>query len=202
MRLVGDVMYDAALHFGARAEARSQILARLGLSARSYALATIHRAENTDDPERLRVLVTALARVASEMPVVLPLHPRTRAALLAIDALAPLVDRLLLIEPVGYLDMVMLERHARVIATDSGGVQKEAFFYGVPGVVLRDECEWTELLALGWNRLAPPVSVEAVTAAILAQAESEGGECARPYGDGQASRRVVSALLERQEVLA
>lgn len=194
MRLVGDVMYDAALHFGAEAESKSQVLERLGLTRRGYVLATIHRAENTDEPNRLKVLMEALWRVASELPVVLPLHPRTHKALQAMGAWEAIADRLMLIEPVGYLDMAMLERHARAIATDSGGVQKEAFFYRVPGVVLRDECEWTELLDLGWNRLAPPVSAEAIAETILAQAESSGGAAAMPYGTGRAAEAVVQAL--------
>jgi UDP-GlcNAc3NAcA epimerase len=96
--------------------------------------------------------------------------------------------------------MAMLERHARVIATDSGGVQKEAFFYRVPGVVLRDECEWVELLDLGWNRLAPPVCAEAVAETILGQAESCGGALAAPYGNGQAAQAVVEALLVGAEL--
>jgi UDP-GlcNAc3NAcA epimerase len=196
MRLVGDVMYDAALHFGAEAEARSQVLARLGLAKRGYALATIHRAENTDDPARLSVLMDALGRVACELPVVLPLHPRTHKALAEHGWWPAIAERLVVIEPVGYLDMAMLERHARVIATDSGGVQKEAFFYRVPGVVLRDACEWGELIDLGWNRLAPPVSAEAIAETILLQAESPGGAMAAPYGDGRAAQAVVKALCE------
>ena len=131
IHLVGDVMYDAALYYGEKAERESQVLRRLGLVPKGYVLATLHRAENTDAPERLRVVLQALAQVNKEVPVVLPVHPRTRKRAEAFG-LDHLLGEVLAIEPVGYLDMVMLEKNARVIATDSGGVQKEAFFHRVP----------------------------------------------------------------------
>ena len=186
---VGDVMFDAALFYGERAAEKSAILGRLELSAGSYILATIHRADNTDDPVRLRAIVDGLEIVAAQQPVLLPLHPRTRAAL-AREAMA--FERVQVIDPVGYLDMVMLERHAMVIATDSGGVQKEAYFYSVPCVTLRDETEWTELVDLGWNRLAPPCSAN-VAAEVPSAVGTTGGE-GRPYGDGNAAVRIAAAL--------
>jgi UDP-GlcNAc3NAcA epimerase len=195
VRQVGDVMCDAARHFGAIAAERSRVLDQLGLAPKSYALATLHRAENTDDLARLRVLVDALMRVSAELPVVWPVHPRTRHVLDAEGWLGVVGERLRLIPPQGYMDMALLSQQARVIATDSGGLQKEAFFYGVPGVVLKEESEWHELLSLGWNRLAPPVSAEAVAAVILSQAASPGGEPASPYGDGHAAEAVAEALL-------
>jgi UDP-GlcNAc3NAcA epimerase len=195
VRQVGDVMCDAARHFGAIAAERSEVLERLGLASKSYALATLHRAENTDDLARLRVLVDALMRVATELPVVWPVHPRTRHVLDQEGWLAVVGERLQLIEPQGYMDMARLSQQARVIATDSGGLQKEAFFYGVPGVVLKEESEWHELVTLGWNRLAPPASAEAVASVILAQAASPGGAAASPYGDGHAAEAVAEALL-------
>lgn len=195
IRQVGDVMYDAARHFGAEAASRSQALARHGLQPGGYALATLHRAENTDDPARLTILMQALMRVSQALPVIMPLHPRTQKALLASGLLPEAADRLILTGPQGYMDMAMLAQHARVIATDSGGLQKEAFFYRVPGVVLKEESEWTELLDLGWNRLAPPTDARAVARSILAAAASPGGREASPYGDGQAAEAVVRALL-------
>lgn len=121
-------------------------------------MATIHRAENTDDPVRLEVLLQALAEVHREIPVVFPVHPRTRKRAEAFG-LGPLLNTVMAVDPVGYLDMVMLERNARLIATDSGGVQKEAFFHKVPCVTLREETEWMELVEAGWNKLCPQQNV-------------------------------------------
>jgi UDP-GlcNAc3NAcA epimerase len=138
---VGDVMYDAALYHGSRAVEAGTALGRLGLPAGAYALATIHRAENTDVPARLAVVADALAALAGRLPVVWPLHPRTRGALARDGRLDGLEARLHIVEPVGYLDMVQLEAHAALVITDSGGVQKEAFFHRVPCVTLRNETD-------------------------------------------------------------
>ena len=188
---VGDVMYDAALYYGRLADERSDVLAQHGLAPGHYALATVHRAENTDDPERLRAIMEGLDEVAREIvPVVLPLHPRTRAAMQRED-IQP--GSIRLIDPVGYLDMVALERHAAVIATDSGGVQKEAYFHGVPCVTLRDETEWVELVEMGWNRLVTPSQAgtkEAISAAI-----GKYGARGAPYGIGDAARGIKTGLL-------
>ncbi|OPZ82103.1 MAG: UDP-2,3-diacetamido-2,3-dideoxy-D-glucuronate 2-epimerase [bacterium ADurb.Bin429] len=194
--LIGDIMYDAARHFGAVAARDSRILAQLDLSPGGYALATIHRAENTDDPKRLHAIFAGLKAVAEDAAVVLPLHPRTRKCLLDAGLLDDVAGCLRLIEPVGYLDMVMLERSARLVVTDSGGVQKEAFFHGVPCVTLRDETEWTELVDCGWNRLLPPVSANAVRDGLRA-ALSAPPPPSPPdglYGGGQAAVRVVPCL--------
>jgi UDP-GlcNAc3NAcA epimerase len=121
-------MYDAALYYGARAELRSHILTQLGLRPKEYILATVHRAENTDTLSRLQTIFEALSQIAREVPVILPLHPRTRSVLQLEDAVAQVARQIHFIQPVGYLDMVMLEKNARLIATDYGGVQKEAFF--------------------------------------------------------------------------
>ena len=123
--LVGDVMYDAVLFYARQAETQSSALRTLGLTSGGYILSTIHRAENTDDPQRLAAIVGGLARrISVDLPVVVPLHPRTRKALAALPVRDEVMKTLHLIEPVGYLDMMMLEKHARVIVTDSGGVQK------------------------------------------------------------------------------
>jgi len=151
---VGDVMYDAALFYGKEAVGKSAILQTLKLTAKSFILATIHRAENTDDPARLRGILEGLQHAAQTLPVVLPLHPRTRAALQTAAISQEVLSGLRIIDPVGYLDMIQLEKNARVIATDSGGVQKEAYFYRVPCVTLRQETEWVETLQAGANRLA------------------------------------------------
>jgi len=194
IHLVGDVMYDAALYYGKKAERESHILDRLGLTPKGYILATVHRAENTDDPERLRAILMALAEVAREVPVVFPVHPRTRKAVERFGFYG-LAEGLLMTEPVGYVDMVMLEKHARLIATDSGGVQKEAFFYRVPCVTLRDETEWVELVELGWNRLCPPNKVAELVSCLHQMQEAHGVEAAL-YGDGKASEQIVRLLRE------
>lgn len=194
---VGDVMYDVALVHGRRADrARDAWLEKLGLTRRGYVLATVHRAENTDDPDRLRVIVDAFTKVAGTLPVLLPLHPRTRVALAAAGMLDAVRKRLRLVDPFGYLDMVIAERNAAVVATDSGGVQKEAFFHGVPCVTLRDETEWVELVDAGWNRLAPPVDAGAVAGTILAAGHGQGRPV-QPYGDGHTARRIVDSLIGR-----
>ncbi len=192
---VGDVMYDVALHHGARAPAQGGCLAALGLQAGGYVLATVHRAENTDDPARLAAVVQGLAQVAVQNPVVWPLHPRTRGALARDPALGAAAARLRLIDPAGYLDMLQLEKGAAVIATDSGGVQKEAFFFRVPCVTLRDETEWVETVQLGWNRLAPPKDAVAVASAVAAALGARGQE-ASPYGQGDAAQRIVQRLCQ------
>ncbi|KWT70543.1 UDP-N-acetylglucosamine 2-epimerase [Hyphomicrobium sulfonivorans] len=185
---VGDVMYDAALLFADRAKERT-LLADLGLEPGRYVLSTLHRAENTDSPQRLGALVAALDRVAQQIPVVLPLHPRTRGAM---ERQGLRFERVKTIDPVGYLDMIALESNAAVIATDSGGVQKEAFFYAVPCVTLRDETEWTELIELGWNQLAAPDG-PAISEQILSAVGRKGTE-AFPYGNGDAARLIAEKL--------
>ncbi|SBV32778.1 UDP-2,3-diacetamido-2,3-dideoxy-D-glucuronate 2-epimerase [uncultured Sphingopyxis sp.] len=191
---VGDVMFDVALLQGARVDAAGGALGRLKLAPKSYALATVHRAENTDDPQRLSNIVDALIELAKRVPVVWPVHPRTRGILARTDRWADAERAILIVDPVSYLEMVQLEKFAALIATDSGGVQKEAFFHGVPCVTLRDETEWTELVDAGWNRLAPPMSrstmVEAFDAALGSQ-----GEAIAPYGKGDAAQTIVQHLV-------
>lgn len=194
IHLVGDVMYDAALFYGKKAEEESKILSKLGLSRQGYILATVHRAENTDVPSRLAAVFRGLGRVAEEVPVVLPLHPRTRAALVKEGLYEGAAGSLRLIEPVGYLDMVMLEKNACLIATDSGGVQKEAFFYRVPCVTLRDETEWVELVELGWNKVVPPRDGNEVAEALYSWLSHAGGREADPYRSGDAAEKIVKCL--------
>lgn len=191
---VGDVMYDAALHHGDRAEKVGKTaMAGSALPPAGYVLVTAHRAENTDDASRLRTILDAVMRVGKQMPVLWPLHPRTRGMLRGGDLLALADNRVHVVEPMGYLDMVFAERHAAVIATDSGGVQKEAFFHGVPCVTLREETEWVELVSAGWNRLAPPTDAEQVADAILG-ARGTLGAPVEPYGDGHAAEKIVTCL--------
>ena len=172
-----------------RAAARSSILGDLGVAPRRYLLATVHRAYNTDDAGNLRAILEGLA--ATEEPVVFPVHPRTRARLATLEPALPPAANVRMIEPVGYLDMLMLEKHARVILTDSGGMQKEAYFFGVPCVTLRPETEWVETLAGGWNVLAG-ANAERILAATRRTPPT--GEPPPVFGDGKAAERMVTAL--------
>ncbi|MFN9728441.1 non-hydrolyzing UDP-N-acetylglucosamine 2-epimerase [Acidovorax sp.] len=194
VHLVGDVMYDASLFYGSRALQRSSILAQLQLTQRRYVLATCHRAENTDDPSRLTQIVEALVEVAQDMPVVLPLHPRTRR-LVEVTGLQSNLCKLRVVEPLSYLDMVALEQAAAVIMTDSGGVQKEAYFYRVPCITLRDETEWVETVTLGWNRLTGATKDRILLAYrdVVASAPPASGND-NPYGNGDASARLLQLL--------
>ena len=194
---VGDVMYDLALHMAGRAKAHSRIHERLGLERGAYIIATIHRAENTDDPARLSAILGGFSDIARDVPVVLPLHPRTRQRLA--DAGMSLRAGVITLEPLGYLDMTSLVIGARLVMTDSGGLQKEAFFHGTPCVTLRDETEWVELVALGWNRIVPPIGAEQVAEGIRAAlgAPIPPRPAESPYGDGASAKRIVECLRMR-----
>jgi UDP-N-acetylglucosamine 2-epimerase len=189
VHLVGDVMYDAVLAFGARARAQSTILQSLGIAPGQYFLATVHRAYNTDNTDVLRGLLAAFDRIGAA--VVLPVHPRTRARLAASGG-EPALRHVRLIDPVGYLDMLALEQQARAILTDSGGVQKEALFFAVPCVTLRPETEWVETVAAGWNVL---VGCDADT--IVAAARAAAPPATAPphvFGDGAAAARIAALI--------
>lgn len=189
--LVGDVMYDVALQFAEVAERKSAALSRLGLEDRPYVLATCHRAENTDDPDRLAGILKALDAMTPTHAVVLPLHPRTRQKVDQ-QGFRNLLERIQIIDPLSYLDMVMLEKNATVIVTDSGGVQKEAFFYKVPCITTRDETEWVETVETGWN-----VLTGANTDSIGAAFQSIGQRTPRtvhPYGDGYAAELILKHI--------
>lgn len=184
---VGDVMLDAMLQNRPIARKKSTILAQLDLKPGTYALVTVHRAANTDDPVRLNSIITALNQVPET--VVFPAHPRTRKVLAQLGAnFAPHVK---LVDPVGYFDMMMLEENARLIATDSGGVQREAYFLSRPCLTLRDETEWGETVTAGWNKL---VSVEPEQ--ILAAWTNFTPPAEQPpiFGDGTAGQRIAQIL--------
>lgn len=180
---VGDVMYDTTIYAIAAARARSTIVRRLGLKDGAYAVATIHRAENTDDPTRLQEIIRWLKTRADMQTVVFPMHPRTREALSRkrIDT-----DGLMTIEPIGFLDMTRLLEGAAEVVTDSGGLQKEAYFHRKPCITLREETEWTETIDNGWNRLW----------------RHEGYAPRRDiidYGDGHAADRIATLIKETLE---
>ena len=185
--ITGDVMYDAALIFRRVAEERGGALAQAWPS-KSFALATVHRAENTDDPVRLRKIVTALNRIADTIcPVLWPVHPRTQKCLREIGCATSSIAT---IEPVAYLDMLILEGRARFILTDSGGVQKEAYFFEVPCITLRDETEWQETLENHCNVLTGCAEERILEAAAL----NPSGPWNRSYGNGEAGQSILDAL--------
>lgn len=190
VHLVGDVMYDNFLLSSRLAPSRSRILDELGLESGQYSLLTLHRAENTDDPERLEAIVGAVNR--ADRTIVFPIHPRTRHKVselgLRFDP-----EAIRLIEPVGYFDMLNLELNAALILTDSGGVQKEAYMARVPCITLRDETEWVETVEVRWNKLvgADPAAIrEALTLDWI------GDQYPPLFGDGSASERIRRILCE------
>jgi UDP-N-acetylglucosamine 2-epimerase len=196
VHLVGDTMYDAVLQFSSRARKRSTILKDLDLEPKSYLLTTIHRPYNTDIQDNLRNIFQAFAEIGEV--IVFPAHPRTSKKIAALESAfsqGVVPENTKMIAPVGYLDMLVLEENARLILTDSGGMQKEAYFFGVPCVTLRPETEWLETVEVGWNVLAG-----SDTESIVAAYERLGGSSPvnRPtlYGDGRASLEVVRYLIE------
>lgn len=184
---VGDVMLDANLANRPLARKKSSVLSTLGLRPGSYGLVTIHRAANTDDPVRLGNIIKALSLVGET--VIFPVHPRTRGALQKLDVQPG--ENLHLIEPVGYFDMMILEENARIIATDSGGVQREAYFLQKPCLTLRDETEWTETVQVGWNKL-----VGAEVDCIASEWKTFTPPAAQPpiFGDGKAGEKIADIL--------
>lgn len=199
--LSGDVMYDNALYFGQMAETRSRILAQQGLQKKDYVLATVHRPANTDDALRLGAIFEALLTIAEEkkQTIVLPLHPRTRKQMETLLPEAMLhriraCEQLRILPPASYLDMICMEKNAALVLTDSGGVQKEAFFYGTPVVILRNETEWVEIVESGAAILADADYTRILTAyeELLRKRVTP----ATLYGDGHAAEMILNELIE------
>jgi UDP-GlcNAc3NAcA epimerase len=197
VHLCGDVMFDVSLFYRDRARERSQVVKTAGLEAKRFALATCHRAENTDDRQRLEAILSALQRISNEMPVVLPLHPRTRK-MIGEFALDRLLAGVTVLEPQSFLDMIALEQAAALILTDSGGVQKEAFFFEVPCVTFRDETEWVETVDAGANALAG-ADTDRIVAAARSARDGGRGPRPRPYGNGRAAECMVDVLTRSGE---
>ena len=191
---VGDVMYDVALFYGNKAVQNSTILQHLDLVSGNFALVTCHRAENTDYPVRLKEILIALEQLAKTLPIVFPLHPRTKK-LINEQNLSHYLKNIKVIDPLPFLDMIALERNAKFILTDSGGVQKEAYFYKVPCITMRDETEWVETIKCGANKL-----VGADSASIIDRADELISRTVTldfsslPYGNGIASQKIISIL--------
>lgn len=192
VQLVGDVMYDATLYY--QSNARCPASADIEWDS-PFGLCTIHRAENTDDPARLTGIVRILNKIGDRLPVALPLHPRTVAALSRLEGVA-LNPTVRVIDPVGFMEMTWMLAHCDLVLTDSGGVQKEAYFHRKPCLTLRDETEWVELVQAGFNRLLSPVASDALQVfdQMLQTVIPEGTKL---YGDGDAARKIVRCMEQR-----
>ena len=188
--LTGDVMFDSIVHNVGKAELQSSIISKLRARKGKYVLATVHRSENTDDSQRLVSIVEALSQIAGSEVLIWPLHPRTKNALSKFGIITDNTN-ILFVEPLAYLDLLVLEKHARIILTDSGGIQKEACWFGVPCITLRDETEWIETVELGWNQLAG-----AKTLSILQAFATASPGRAATVGDAGAALRIVRHITD------
>ena len=203
--LCGDVMLDAILEWRARSNQRARVMERLGIEWGSFVLLTVHRAENTDVPGNLASIFESLLMLP--YPVVFPLHPRTRARIDSDSLLSALWREVIaspsikVLDPVSYLDMLVLEESARVVVTDSGGVQKEAYFLGVPCITVRRETEWIETLRDGWNRLVAPDDRRVLVHTIMRVWETDGAALRAntdrsAFGEGRAAEEIVRVLAQ------
>lgn len=196
----GDVMQDAALFYSQFSAGKSSIIKTLSLNVEDFVLCTIHRAENTDVPERLNGIIKALLTISKELRIVLPLHPRTRKILeSSFDwSLFDEHPSLHLIDPVGYFDMIELLKHTKIVMTDSGGLQKEAYFFRKPSITLRDETEWVELVQVGVNQLAGSDSdsiIDAYNSMKICNSFADN-----LYGNGSASSNIINQLITLSSV--
>ena len=192
---VGDIMYDSLLYNLNIADEKSFILEELSLASKSYYLATVHREQNVDDPGRLKLIMEAFLEIASEdTPVIFPVHPHTKKSLKNIQGKLHKTNSFLRkIEPVSYLDMLKLEENSKVILTDSGGVQKEAYFLKIPCITLREETEWTETLSEGWNLLTGVDKKKIIEAAKNLSLERKHENF---FGEGKTADKITSIFEE------
>lgn len=184
---VGDIMLDAALYYKNASNVTE---------SEPYVLATIHRAENTDNPRRLHYIFDELIKLSKFIQVTIPLHPRTRQALDSLNMMNKCQSALHIIDPVGYIDMIRLENNAQLIVTDSGGVQKEAFFFQTPCITMRSETEWNELVKHGFNHLLDPSKNSCLLEAYREMIEKEYDWTLPLYGDGHAARKMLLHMKE------
>ncbi len=190
---VGDIMYDATIHFSDVSDKKSNIIKTLGICPKRYYLATIHRAENTDNILRLRDIFTALSKI-SDAEVVLPIHPRTEKIIKEDKEIQKILseeNKIKIIEPQGYLDIMALEKNAKMIITDSGGIQKEAYFHNVPCITLREETEWVETIETDNNILCGHDINKILSATKRDFAMKHISE----YGDGNSAKKILEILL-------
>lgn len=193
---VGDVMYDATLFFAHQAEKCSTILHKLDITSKKYYLATIHRAQTTDKIENLANILRAFQQIPT--PIILPLHPRTHKVIAGSSTLRSIVEQtpnLKIIESVSYLDMLLLEKYAALILTDSGGVQKEAYFHKTPCITMREETEWVETIDAGWNTLVGTDTTRILTAIDTQHKEKQQ---ITEYGCGNAANSIIEILCRNE----
>jgi UDP-GlcNAc3NAcA epimerase len=189
---VGDVMYDAAMYYYQKTKGKTALLAEHKLTSGGYVLCTCHRQENTDDPERLAEIIAGLTAINEKTPVVWPVHPRTRKIMETSGITVPFT----LIDPVGYFDMIGLLSHCKLVATDSGGLQKEAYFFKKPCLTMRDQTEWVELVTSGYNKIVG-ANATAIAEGYEAFADVELSFSEWLYGDGNASGKIAAELARR-----
>jgi UDP-N-acetylglucosamine 2-epimerase len=187
---VGDVMYDAVLQFSEIAQEKSRIFTDLNLDNEEYILATVHRPYNTDQPEKLKNILDAFQGLSN--PIVFPVHPRTKKKIDLLESEKYMSNNIKVIDPVGYLDMLLLEKNAKMILTDSGGIQKEAFFFQVPCVTLRNETEWVETVEAGWNILVGSDKEKILSA--VENFEIPTGPRSLIFGNGDAAEKISNQL--------
>ena len=195
---VGDVMYDVTLHYREQAKAKIE-LSKWNVTDGNYALCTIHRAENTDNLSRLQSIFDALREIAKELPVILPIHPRTRQLLKRLDK-ETWLKSINILEPLPFLEMLRLEMSAKVILTDSGGIQKEAYFHEVPCITLRDETEWVETVEMGWNKIVGADKEKILNAYQSYDIELNKKHQQSPFGNGNTGEQILNIMLSKYNI--
>lgn len=195
IHVTGDIMLDVALRITANSKLSDLTLFQEKTLPKSYILVTIHRAENTDSYERLHTIAEELSRIAKMKNVIMPLHPRTRVALANFGLLQRLESNVQIVKPVGFLEMAALEKNAAIIITDSGGIQKEAFFHRVPCITCRTETEWIELVELGVNQLTEPETLSDKVRQLLSASSEKLSWDTPVYGSGNAAAKIIRAII-------
>ena len=195
---VGDVMYDVTLYYREQAKAKIE-LSKWNVTDGNYALCTIHRAENTDNLSRLQSIFDALREIAKELPVILPIHPRTRQLLKRLDK-ETWLKSINILEPLPFLEMLRLEMSAKVILTDSGGIQKEAYFHEVPCITLRDETEWVETVEMGWNKIVGADKEKILNAYQSYDIELNKKHQQSPFGNGNTGEQILNIMLSKYNI--
>ena len=192
----GDVMYDALLMSLELAEKKSVILSRLKLNPKEYYLVTIHRAENTDDKNRLKNIMLALLEISKGKPVVFPVHPRTKKTLEKLHVSQGASNKLHMIEPISYFDMLMLLKNAEKILTDSGGIQKEAYIFGIPCITMRNNTEWIETVESGWNVIVG-ANKKRIVEATLKSLPIQDINSQELFGNGKTAKKIINLLIKK-----